>query len=408
MNARFKASRIAGAVSPLLIAMPLFLTSSLALADPHNKKVDCDKNQSLSHAILTADHLPMTIYVSGTCNENVFIDRRDLTLIGDPVATINGVNPAENTVTISAERVTLNGMRVTGGLNGISVSGGDRALIVNMTVDNTSRNGINFFQGGNGTVQRTTASNNGRSGVRIESGSATVINSRMTGNADAGVHVANGGSARIGIDNRGTTQPNDISNNGNNGIHINGATAFINGNTITGNGTDPAAGGLGRNGIGVFHSTAIVVGGNTISGNYGAGIFANRNSGVFVGDPNFNLPTVNTISGNGLAGAPVAGAGIFGFLNSSFDIRDATITGNNGGGLVLRLRSVGRIQTQTVPTTITGNGGPGDIRLELGSALRFDGGPATFGTISCTDTESSISPGPLTEALPPPPACSGF
>ena len=42
--------------------------------------------------------------------------------------------------------------------------------------------------------------------------------------------------------------------------------------------------------------TAIVIGENTIDGNMDAGILATRNSGVLVGDPNFDLPSTNTIS----------------------------------------------------------------------------------------------------------------
>ncbi len=53
-------------------------------------------------------------------------------------------------------------------------------------------------------------------------------------------------------------------------------------NTISGNGTNPAAA-LGRFGIGMFNSTADIIGLNTVSGNASHGIFA-RSSSLLVGD----------------------------------------------------------------------------------------------------------------------------
>ncbi len=105
-----------------------------------------------------------------------------------------------------------------------------------------------------------------------------------------------------------------------------GAGAFIGANTISGNGTDPAAP-LGRFGIGVFNATGELIGGNAITGNASHGIFA-RSASLLFGDPNFGIPTANTMTGNGTAVTP--SAGIVGVLGTSFEIRNATISGNNG------------------------------------------------------------------------------
>ena len=48
------------------------------------KKVNCDKGQTITHALQGFDRIPITIQVKGTCNENVEIDRDDVTLIADP------------------------------------------------------------------------------------------------------------------------------------------------------------------------------------------------------------------------------------------------------------------------------------------------------------------------------------
>ena len=148
MNPRTLApSRVTAAIVLILTSVDLLPSSTPASADPFNKKIDCDKNQSLSHAVMTADQLPMTIYVKGTCNENLFIDRHDLTLIADPAATINGPDATQNTVTVVGERVTINGFRVTGGRNGITVSGGHRVTIANRTVENAGPQRHHFLPG---------------------------------------------------------------------------------------------------------------------------------------------------------------------------------------------------------------------------------------------------------------------
>jgi hypothetical protein len=84
----------------------------------------------------------------------------------------------------------------------------------------------------------------------------------------------------------------------------------------------------------VNNANADLTGGNTISGNVGAGVWA-RSSTVQMGDKGFTgLPGyANTITNNG-SGVTltngIAGGGINAFLNASLDIRYTTITGNTG------------------------------------------------------------------------------
>ena len=76
---------------------------------------------------------------------------------------------------------------------------------------------------------------------------------------------------------------------------------------------------------------------------------------------------MNTISGNG---GPTATGGVALFLGSSIVIRDAVITGNQGMGVTLSMRSVAQIfNTQIQGTVATGPGTGDGIRLVLGSSL---------------------------------------
>ena len=127
--------------------------------------------------------------------------------------------------------------------------------------------------------------------------------------------INSGGSARIGITDRNEYAGNTISNNGSNGIHIAGGSAFIGGNIISGNGTNSNAL-WGRYGVGIYYGNASLIGYNSITGNAGSGVFA-RSSAVTIGDGGFALPIgapgenpmyANVITGNGAVSPPTGAA----------------------------------------------------------------------------------------------------
>jgi len=321
---------------------------------PNSITVDCSNNQTISQALEITPGKPLTITLVGICNENVEIVRDDVTLIADPSGgTINGPDPTKDTVKVRASRTVMDGLTVTGGRNGIDVAFGS-TQIQNCTVQNTGRNGIVFYHGGNGSVDKCTVQNNVSHGIYIEAGSTTVTYSTISSNA-TGIKVNLGGSARIGITDRGEYAGNMIYNNQGTGVHIfAGASAFIGGNTITGNGTDERSG-WGQSGILIANASADLVGYNTITGNHGSGVYA-KSSSVQIGDPGLGLPTRNTITGNGIGTYSITGKdGVFGFLGTSLDIRNADISNNTGNGVTLETFSTARMREDTVNNN-TGDG----------------------------------------------------
>ena len=172
--------------------------------------------------------------------------------------------------------------------------------------------------------------------------------------------VAQGG---IGITNVDTYAGNTISDNGFNGITVYvGASAYIGGNTITRNGTRVAPGA----GVLVYNANASIVGNNEITDNAGSGVIA-LGAAVVIGDANFGLPTMNTISGNGTSTPFPNNGGVLGFLGSSLDIRDATIRNNTGNGVLLSTQSQARMIAAT-QVTIQNNTLDG-INILRGSGL---------------------------------------
>ncbi len=406
-------------------------------ADVKTVNVSCNNGQSIGKALEGGDEgQPLVVVVQGICSENVLIDRDDVTLQGNSSGDgVTGLDPTKDTILVDGAR---------------------RVIIENLTVGG-GRNGITFLQGARGTVDNCTIQNTGGHGIRIEGGSATVINSTISFNFAAGIMLEGGGNGRIGLTDSNQYAGNTISANGGDGIHLQyGATASIGGNTITGNGTDPNTL-IDRSGIALYHASVVIVGNNMITGNQGAGIIA-RSSSLRIGDVSFNLPTANTISGNGVAtseggvlafvgtgldiryatisgntgegvtgvGSSLrirdsvisgnAGQGVQAFLGTALDLRNTTVTGNTGRtgapgvGVILTTRSVGRIRGSTILNN-TDDG----IRIVLGSAIFFVApvtvtGNGGFG-LQCGDPESSFInffAGGGNASGDVSPACTGF
>ncbi len=400
-------------VAGLWAAAGAFASIAASAAPILTVKVDCAQGRTVAHALGQGDERkPLVVIVQGTCNESVTIDRDDVTLLGNTAAggTVNGPDPAIDTITVTASRVTIDRLRVTGGRNGITATGAKGMAVRNSLVENTGRTGIAYTYGASGIVDGCTVQNNPRDGVVIESASATVTNNLVTLNGRNGVNVVNGASSRIGIDSDNVLGGNVISSNASSGINLfTGSAAFVAGNTISGNGTIP---GSGRNGIQVTSATAIIIGGNTITGNPGTGV-STRSASVTIGDTSFGVSSANTITGNG--SNPTGAGGVFGFLGSTALIRDAVISDNTGSGVILSTGSTGQMFANTIQNN-TGDG----IRLVIGSGLFLSGpntstvtGNAGWG-LNCTDGESSVLNTSFLNPVMPNtlggvnPACTGF
>ncbi len=348
--------------------------------------VDCIRGETIAKALALGDERkPLIVVVRGTCNESVTIDRSDVTLRGEPGfgSAINGPDSATDTVAVKANRVTVENLEITGGQTGVIGIAAGGLMVRSVTVQFTGRNGIAYSSGSSGIIDGCTVQSNVRDGVVIESSSATITNCNISKNRN-GISVITGGSARIGIDNRNVPAANTISQNVQAGVAIVlGGQTIMAMNQITGNGTF---------GVFVSQGTANIAGLNNISGNIGQGINA-TSATVQIGNPAFGFSTVNRIEGNGNAASP---GGVFGFIGTVMVIRDAVISGNNGFGLILSLRSEAQVSSSTIRNNVPVGQYPGDgIRLVMGSGLFATtpnsnvSGNAGRG-LQCTDGESSV------------------
>ena len=337
--------------------------------------VDCGSGGSVAQAVAGG---AARIVVRGSCEGPVVIDRDGVVLAADPSGgSLHGTDPDTNVVVVTGHRVTIEGLMITGGRNGITAIGASNLTVKDVTVQSTGRVGIAYAAGSSGTIDGCTTQANPRAGIVVDGSWARIINCTIQNNV-GGITVANGASAVIGVTDRFVAAGNTIRQNAGFGINIVfGAVATVAMNTITQNT------GIG---ISVFHATAVISGGNTISANPSGGVVATA-SRVALGDAGIGLTTVNQVSENG---SPVGTGGVFAGVGTSMFIRDAQIQANNGAGLIISLRS----SVQMTGTTIRNNANDG-IRLVLGAALLPLAPVSTItgntgAGIQCADSESSV------------------
>lgn len=170
--------------------------------------VDCNvPGQSLSQALEMANPGD-TIQISGTCQETVTITTNDLTLDGQGSAIIDGggVNQPgvfiEGTITINgAQRVTIRGLTVQNGSDGILAIRGAAVTLADLVVQNNADDGIQIMLNSTADVSGTvTSMGNADDGILvIDSSSLHITDSTLTSreNGDDGLSVFSSSALRI-------------------------------------------------------------------------------------------------------------------------------------------------------------------------------------------------------------------
>jgi len=240
-----------------------------------------------------------------TCNENVSIPENieRITIDGLGTATINGPDNTRATVGIRGRNITLTGLTITGGEDGVAINRGGTATIASGTIQGALRNGLGVGQGSSARVTNSTIQNNGNQGVSV------VRNS----------YVRLGFLTLEGADTiPGGVGPNTIQNNGRNGVRVGGSSnADIVNNTISNN---------TESGVRVVEVSHALIASNTIDGNLEDGITVGQNSGVNLGRATGTdldeLPNSTSVNNTDF--------GIRCFINSYADGRLGTLNGNSG------------------------------------------------------------------------------
>ena len=243
---------------PILSTVVVLCLAVFASASPAIK-VDCNKGGSISatlaHLAETGSTRGITIFVSGTCKENISISRFDrLVLQASPSATLQDASNGNAAVVniVSSSDVTLQGFEIKGGGAGVVCWYFSFCTLNHNTVQQSSGQGV-FFGRSDGLLQGNkivnnaahgltvnasnvetygnTISNNGASGVIVNTGSLTATSDTITSNGVFGIRLRNNSAVRAF----------DLTVDGNSaaGVHLeSGSTASFEqintGNVITG------------------------------------------------------------------------------------------------------------------------------------------------------------------------------
>jgi hypothetical protein len=400
------------------IALAIFTAYANAAAPSRDLavEVDCTKGESIGVALErpVVFERRIIVTVSGTCAENLVIERDDVTLRGAvPGAGIDAPDATQPAIRVDgARRTSIEALSIRGGQHGVRLTGGAAARLRDSRVFEAAEDGLRVDGGSSAEVDDCVMEGNGQEGVTAR-GTVTVRGSTIRGNRFSGVVAHRGGQLFLGA-NRGNLIccGNVIENNLLDGVTVadNGGAVLF-GNTIRGNGL----GGGGRFGVFVINgSSARLMGGNVVQQN-GAQVGPNQfgGGGIFVrgamvrtgfGDVPLT-PATNEVSGN-VVGIQTA-------ENGTLDLRSGlSVVNNQFNGIHLSHGTRMRLEAATV----SGNGGHG-VFVQRASSVDLSGatpniisGNGGFGLL-CADAESSFSgnaSGITGNGAPPQVSCTGF
>lgn len=165
---------------------------------PNNLVVDCDAGNLLQDTINLAPVGFTNIFVTGTCNENIVMERDGIRLFGNPTATITGTGTGTGLIVDGAQNYLLFNINVTTtDHNAVDVRDYASGVLVNSSISATSSVGnvtaLNLGSSGRTVTQDVTisanSSNNNASGVIVGSGGVffSVSNLTLTSTANNGI-----------------------------------------------------------------------------------------------------------------------------------------------------------------------------------------------------------------------------
>lgn len=261
--------------------------------------VDCDAGNTIASVYATIKPGD-TVLVNGLCKEQVNIPPEVTRVIfdGQKKTTIQhpgGQQASPHAFYNRGKEITIKNFTVTGGQDGIHLSGPASAVIDGNLVTKNSGRGIHIDKGSIARILNTTVEQSGGIGIDVTGASYAYI----------GVFIP-----RVPA-----LAPNTIRNNGGPGINIERTSgAWIVGNTISGN---------KDSGITVHRNAQADVIANTINGNGGDAITVTYNSGVnFDSEPRKDGPNKTTQNN--------AGAGIKCAIGGYVDGSLGTLAGAKG------------------------------------------------------------------------------
>ena len=355
-------------------------TNALSEGDGETYTVDCGSGDTIKAAMDQAQPGD-TIMISGTCNENVVVNKDGITLDGDDSAVIDGSGVDRAVIFIRGRQdVTIKGLTVQNGIYGIEITQSAAARLEDITARGSRRqsryeggSGIAVFNSSSLVLTGTIVANdNARSAITVASSSTAVVlgngvfdgerfggaSLQASGNGEEGIGVysgsnfvaageqmdiavTNNGYSGLWIANTGTAffvgdSSATFNDNGGSGVHVNGgssATFAFQSAEFNNN---------AGSGVSVFEGSTATLSGAAINGNQGyAGLWVTRGSTVVA----YNL----TVENNALRGIGV-------FRHSFLDLYDSVLSGHSYYGVGVATAGATAVLEGVTSTGNTGQG----------------------------------------------------
>lgn len=373
-----------------LLGVFLLVLPALALAN--DVTADCTGTTpgaatSINQALLSLPLAgPNSIYVIGTCTENVTISgRTQLTIFANPgTATLNSANPNRRLlVMFDSTQIFIDGLNFDGG-RGILVFNSTDVSFGDTTIQNSGLQGISatnsIIDVFNATIQ-----NNARGGLLAVGGNLNIDGGvTVTNNARSGIGMLTGHLNLNGGDGF-SIPPNVISNNGSAGVSL-ADTAELDA------GADNRILNNGLSGLQAIHTSTVIWDGGSISGNQGVGVHVGETShGEFSNISITGNGATPGSGGGGIASGSGAAGGIEVVENSDLFIDGgADVSGNLATGIFVDESSV---LSSLGGNTVNNNTGDGFLVTNLAVAHFFATDTATGNTLNgleCDDTSVVI------------------
>jgi hypothetical protein len=233
--------------------------------------VNCSKGGSISGTLASlasaGNTRGVTIFVTGTCTENIVIGAFDhLVLQASPIATIQDASSGAAPVVeiLNSYAVSLSNFTINGGSSGIRCTLHSYCSLYSNIQQSAVNAGVVISRGSQADIQNNRILNNGIRGLAVSNGSTVeTVSNIITGNGGEGILVYTGGNLTATFD---TIQNNIF------GISLIGNSVVLSSDlTISGNTNDGVL--LDGDSTALFEQLAT---GNVITGNGGNGVSINN------------------------------------------------------------------------------------------------------------------------------------
>lgn len=208
----------------------------IALADADTRVVDCPGGDSIQRALeeKKADR-PLTVVIRGVCTEAVTVKQDDVTLEGDG-----------------------------GGIDGaVTIDGGRRAVIAQLTIRNPAGDGVTVANGGSATIRNNHIDDNAGYGVFLRNAAFAIVNDNtMLRNGIVNPTTIDASGIGVALGSMVRASGNEIRENANTGIEVfDNSTYRSEGDTIAMRGSVS-----GRSAVDTFRAGYVDLRGVTVNG----------------------------------------------------------------------------------------------------------------------------------------------